>query len=36
MKLAFLNQLYGKSLLSEKEYNVIKKDLLNKYKIPYR
>ncbi len=33
MKLAFLNQLYGKKLITDKEYNVIKSDLMKKHKI---
>jgi len=33
MKLAFLNQLYGKEMLTEKEYSAIKIDLMKKHKI---
>lgn len=33
IKLAFLNKLYGDKLLSEKEYIVIKNDLMKKHKL---
>lgn len=33
IKLAFLNQLYGKKLLTDKEYAAIKHDLMKKHKI---
>lgn len=33
IKLAFLNQLYGKKMLTEKEYVAIKTDLMKKHKI---
>ncbi|HQA60106.1 MAG TPA: conjugal transfer protein [Tepidanaerobacteraceae bacterium] len=33
VKLAFLNQLLGKKLITDKEYTAIKNDLMKKHKI---
>jgi hypothetical protein len=34
MKLAFLNQLYSKNMVTDREYAVIKNDLMIRHKIP--
>ena len=34
MKLAFLNQLYGKKLITDKEYSAIKIDLMKRHRVP--
>lgn len=34
MKLALLNQLYGNKQITDKEYNVIKTDLMKRHKMP--
>jgi len=34
MKLAFLNQLYSKKMLTDREYAAIKNDIMIRHKIP--